>query len=126
MWKIVFKKKNKKKKKPDFTDPDSVQEEPIQAVVYLKDRQGRIAVPIRKNGKVTLGRKAEVTLREEVSLADIHMVFWYDQGRYWIEKGETENTLKFNGRVLEKGDVRALYNGAVLEIGMTKYQFMEE
>ena len=41
-------------------------------------------------------------------------------------KEETENILKFNGRALEKGDVRALYNGAVLEIGMTKYQFMEE
>ena len=126
MWRIVFKKRNKNRKKSDFPNPSPVPEEAIQAVVYFKDCQGRIAVPVRKNRKVTLGRKTEVILREEDGMADVHMALWYDQGRYWIEKEETENILKFNGRALEKGDVRALYNGAVLEIGMTKYQFMEE
>ena len=106
MWRIVFKKRNKNRKKLDFPNPSPV--------------------PVRKNRKVTLGRKAEVILREEDGVADVHMALWYDQGRYWIEKEETENILKFNGRALEKGDVRALYNGAVLEIGTTKYQFMEE
>ena len=53
------------------------------------------------------------------------MALWYDQGRYWIEN-QTEKELKFNGREIEKGEIRALYNHAVLEIGNKRYWFTEE
>ena len=34
--------------------------------------------------------------------------------------------LRFNGREMQKGEVRALYNGAVLAFDGTIYQFTEE
>lgn len=99
----------------------------LRSKVFLVNKSEKIAIPIHEKEKVTIGRKdkADVALSEDEELADIHMALWYDQGRYWIEN-QTEKELKFNGREIEKGEIRALYNHAVLEIGNKRYWFTEE
>lgn len=121
---IIYKKRSKKK---NNKIPSTDSQEMI-GTVYLVNQNERIAIPVRKKVKSTIGSKgkADIALDEDAELADIHMTLWHDQGRYWIEKQQTEKPLKFNGRELKKGEIRALYNHAVLEIGNTRYWFTDE
>ena len=123
------KQKNKKgKDKHNNVTLPVTSPEMIRAVVFLVNKDDRIEIPVCEKVKYTIGRKgkADIALSESEELADVHMALWYDQGRYWIEKQQTEKPLKFNGRELEKGEIRALYNRVVLEIGDTRYWFIEE
>lgn len=122
---VVFKKKDKRNdEKPE---PDGFVGGEKDVFVYFSNAQERIAVSVADNGRrVMLGRKAGAVLAEDPKPADVCMTLWYDQGRYWIKKSGKENTLKFNGRQLQKGEVRALYSGAVLEFDGMRYQFTEE
>lgn len=121
---IIYKKRSKKK---NNKIPSTDSREMI-GTVYLVNQNERIAIPVHKKVKSTIGSKgkADIALDEDAELADIHMTLWHDQGRYWIEKQQAEKPLKFNGRELKKGEIRALYNHAVLEIGNTRYWFTDE
>ena len=103
----------------------------IRSVVYLYDsshnagqRLPACTIEIPEKGKVIL-RCGEGMHGEATGAGDV-LAMWYDQGRYWIERCRTENMLRFNGREMQKGEVRALYNGAVLAFDGTIYQFTEE
>lgn len=103
----------------------------IRSVVYLYDsshnagqRLPACTIEIPEKGKVIL--RCREGMRGEAPEAGDVLAMWYDQGRYWIERCRTENMLRFNGREMQKGEVRALYNGAVLAFDGTIYQFTEE
>ena len=103
----------------------------IRSVVYLYDsshnagqRLPACTIEMPEKGKVIL-RCGEGMHGEATGAGDV-LAMWYDQGRYWIERCRTENMLRFNGREMQKGEVRALYNGAVLAFDGTIYQFTEE
>ena len=103
----------------------------IRSVVYLYDsshnagqRLPACTIEIPEKGKVIL--RCGEGMRGEAPEAGDVLAMWYDQGRYWIERCRTENMLRFNGREMQKGEVRALYNGAVLAFDGTIYQFTEE
>ena len=103
----------------------------IRSVVYLYDsshnagqRLPACTIEIPEKGKVIL--RCREGMRGEAPEAGDVLAMWYDQGRYWIERCRTENMLRFNGREMQKGEVRALYNGAVLAFDGTIYRFTEE